>query len=1087
MTVSDICSRDWIYHQHSGTCIRIYTRKKSFPSAKQSCESTRGGPVGNQPGWLVKIPDKETDDFVKSLLTQNAYIGLTKEGNKYEWLDKSSVGNAYNGWKSGYPRGGYYTYKYVLVTRSGWIDEYWFSTKHAYICQQYPSFSQPNLTCESAEEGKPFPKVYCRYPIDETVSDFVRSTVSLTAIRSSIFCDSNLQCHTPANISGNIYEERTSGLLTTEVIMDRAVTRKDNGIQLSCWYKFDNTPDNLLESLCKIQTYKLPHTVNCSYNYPRSGGILLMCETTGGYPKFTSIWRKDGQVLGPRQGMHKEETEGETLYYNSKFKWRFNQLSEGKHNFLVSMYPNINYANKEDKLKAIIIKTITFSISLPDNPPRFFVKNGQALTQGILTLTEDQTVTIVCEINEGVPQIRRTFVQCDGKYIKDTSGKTSWSNAGQRVRIELLVKRSMDQKTCTCSGYHVSNEYKKTVSVTLNVKHAADIVSFRSNRRSQNTVQVYERTQVSLACSAHGNPQPKLRIFRQGSNGKILQTLKETSGSSITVNIAEASCDTSGKYVCTAENSLSKNMSKREVNLRVRCSPQPCSQLYSDREFSIIPGTMTSFKICLFTYPEVNPAVRVKPKDKASLDKNSYSAKFESNAIETKGQVVVNMSSLVTEIGRYKIQLLQQSKWYDIDFSLVRFQKPHCPESLDNVLVGNRFVIFTWQPASDRGLPQTFIMKTLNNQGQVLDRQNIADNRHKEMSHNFTNLLPGSDYKFSLNVKNAQGTTECPHLMTNVTTVALPISAGNTDDRNTGVVAGTTVGLFIVLLVIIILVIVFLRRRRKNKQPKTPIWLRRGKKEPKTFIEVTELKTSSKRRNQQEPALDIYSKVNKPRKKVMEREESVYSNKAVIELYTRKQAFGSTQVPSEAYYSQRSFDDHCRGAHCLDWSDADSLDDLDSDATVKPGGFFRQYHSKVDPRQNLRRQVLAEYVNSAEIHNNPAFTDEDSCSLPTSSYTQITPYGVIANGHVGHEYSNVEISSSEDVSQLPKGKRKASPKAKKLVYIDVEIRPTEDGEARCQTGSAPSNVDNLEEPVDYASLSYDADVSDSGTLGDGHL
>ena len=1093
--VSDLCPQYWSYHTHTATCIRKFSSRKSFRRAKSSCESFRGAPSGDQPGWLVSIHDQETDDFVMSLLSYNqkAYIGLTKAGNKYVWLGQTSMNNQYRGWKSRFPRNSYYSYKYVLITNYGWEDQYYSSTKLAYVCQLYPSFSKPAMSCGSIEEGKRFPQLHCRFPVDETVGYFVKSIVKHDGTTSSLVCDSNLLCSSSDHLSGRIYSNDTSRSLTTEVTVDRPVSRTDNQLQWSCWYKFDNTPENLLVSRCKTQTYKLPQT-NCTYNFPNYGGILFVCKTTGGYPKFSSAWRRETKRLGEQKGTHQEEKHGDSMYYKSTFMKRITDVSQGTHKIIVSIYPQIKFLDNQAKSKATLIQKIEVTISAPENHPFFIVENDFDIKQGRLTATEDETVILVCEVHGGIPQVSRVSVQCDGKHVRDSSGKTYWSYAGQKVRIELSMTRAMDQKVCTCKAQHVSKEYKKTASVTLDVRHASEIVSFQLNTRNlRDDVSVTQNGRIGFTCTANGNPIPDLYIYQFDSNRKTRKILRKTTNSSIAFDINKASCDISGTYGCVAENQLSTQSSERQVNLRVKCPPQPCGRQYGDREFYIVPGQTVSFQMCIYAYPAVHRNVRISLKDKSNLDENYYSAKFlYTNALETKGYITVNMSSNLTQLGNFTMKLYQ-SDWHYIDFSLIPYQKPSCPESLDILLVGSRFVTLSWRPAFD-GITQTFTVNVINAKDGTFDKRDLG-NDGQTISHNFTDLEPGSDYRFELNAKNFQEITECHHLVVNVTTQVLPVSAGTVGDRSSaGTVAAVTVALLIVLVVIILLGLVIYRKRRANKQPKMPIWLRPSKKEVNRFDEVPDSKRTStqesNRRGQQEPVGDTYSKVNKPKKKVVEQEESVYGNKVAIELHTMQQSESSTGDPIATYFTLEPSNNNDRKASCYDWSDAeDSLDSMD-DIAAAAGATCHHYNSRGNQIQELLKTDGVEYVNGTSftgIYNNAAHVEDNrtSTSLPTNNAGNHNAYNSdVAHRGLRNEHNSKRACSSNGFP--PKIQYGGTANGRKLVYVDVEFIPPSPGESKPQHKSRCQTY-NPEEPVDYTSLSYDADISDSGTIGDNQI
>ena len=1078
-----MCPKEWTYHDRTATCIRKFDPGKYFSSAKTSCEGTRGGPSGNEPGWLVGIHDRETNNFVKNLLdyNQKAYIGLYNDGNGLLWLDKTQISNMYDDWRYGHPKTSYYhTYRYVVITKGGWENLY-SNNRFVYFCQQYPSFSLPTLTCGAVEEGKAFPQLYCTYPTDNTIGDFLESKIQHKGNSFSMECNSNFYCRSSTNLTGRIFDDERAGTVTTEVSVSRPVTREDNG-QWSCWYKFQKTPDNLLVSHCTMATYKMPHTVDCSYTFPGDGGFLVVCKISGSYPKFSSKWWKDDKWLGKREGSHREIQDEGISFYDTSFQRRFTTIVQGTQKITVSMYPKVKFYDDQAKKRATRKETVEVTISLPDQPPVFSTENNLDLTQGVLTVSPGQNIILICEVDGGRPQVSQTYIQCDGTYVRDISGKTYWGSAGQKVSAELSITRSIDQKVCTCKAQHVTKEYKKTTSLTFNVPHAAEVFNFKVNQVSKE-ITVSQGARVKFRCHAYGNPTPSLHLYKIESDGKTHKTLLTTFNTSLAYDVAEVSCDMSGIYVCSAENSLNKETSEKRVLLKVRCPPQPCSQGDGDRQFSIIPRKAFNFQVCLFVYPEPHSEVRISPKGKENLDGKDCNANFiYTNALGTKGNVVVNMSSSVTKHGNYTMKLYQ-SKWHEVEFSLVPYLKPSCPESLNTTMVGSRFLILSWQPAFDGGIPQTFIVYTINSMGVVVNKNDIGGNREVLMSHNVTNLNPGSVYSFKLTVKNAQGVTECPHLLLNVTTQALPVSAERAEERTGDVLVWAIIAVLIVIIAIVLFAILFLVKRRKgNKQPKMPIWLRRGKKESKKMDEVPTFRTASKR-SQRQPSSDIYSKVNKPKKKFVEMEESVYSNNAAIELHNQHQSVTYTAHGS----SEDS--DHPPPVYC-DWSDADdSKDDLTGGAAAIAGP-SGQFESNIDHSHAQRTGEDLVYVNvssAAGTNKKAAMSGDTSTITPKGQKRHKVPSSGVVNVNFEDTYCNSVEMSPHRVKSTARTEGNGETTDEKLVYIQVKIDPSQKSEDSFFHPMVLTRQSGVEDPVDYASLNYDAGGSDSGTAGGNHL
>ena len=854
----------------------------TYTRARAECAKLTGGPSGDQPGWLVGVHDRITDMLVRSLLKQDqkAFIGLHERGGRWEWDDNNPFRSPYTGWGNDWPTSEIINdYDYVVTTKSGW-ENVLNKERYVFVCQMHAAFPPPTITCPPSEEGKPVGLVECSVTHQSIYGSLKRFEIH-NDMQSPL-----VQCK-PHSTSCASLLDKTSGTMSKEndlwkatVTTERLTSRDGDGLKWSCIPEFEKPYPSLLTDSCTMHTFVIPQSVECSQSMSLSSEVSVECIVHDVFPQAKSVWThfvddKKQPDLQPKTAhtIHRRQ-DGERMY-NSKLSQQF--TVPGRHKIEITIYPNVPFITDEARLTASIHRTVEFTISVPDQPPVFSTENGLDIKRGLLTVGEDRTVVLVCEVDGGSPQVSTTSIQCDGRHVRDSSGRTEWSAAGTRVSVELTITQAMDQKVCICRAQHVTQEYKKEASIRFNVPHAAMIDSFTVNSRS-NEVEVNENNKVTFRCSARGNPIPQLHLYKISSDGKTQTTLQKTINTSITYDVSKASCDMSGTYVCSAGNSRSTETSEQRVDVRVRCLPQPCSQRVSDREFSVVPNKDFNFTMCLFAYP--SPSSSVLTSQGLELNRNKYRAEFtNTNALQTKGYVSVNMSASVTQVGNYTIKLYQSSSWHAIDFSLVPYQKPSCPDSL-NTLVASRFVTLSWQPASDRGIPQAFSVSTINSKGDIFETPDKTGERETMMSHNATDLLPGSDYRFKLAVKNEIGVTECPHLTVNVTTKVLPISHTNSGGKGAEPVLWAISAVIIVLIIATLLVIVFMwRKKAKEAHVKTNHVM--SEENPNGQSDNSKDKTDNS-----SPLIgDVYATVNKPKNQATSMQESVYNNEVAIELH----------------------------------------------------------------------------------------------------------------------------------------------------------------------------------------------------------
>ena len=987
----------------------MINKRATYKTAGAYCESHVGGASGNQPGWLVSILDDSTEKFVKNLLMpdQKAFIGLSKIGDKFVWDDKRRPDSGYRRWKTDHPETPFInSYDYVAVTKDGW-ETVRNDPSLGFVCEMSPALAAPTMLCPPCEEGKLLLPIKC---IVHSLNSYgLLKEIEINGMKSpSVLCRLG-RCIEYENNTKAMLSNKTNQWKTT-VEVNRQASRSDDGVKWSCSAEFERTSASYLSARCTRHTFVTPKYLDCKKSISVRNGVSVTCDVLGVFPTAGSIWSLSvngnlNRELEPHKNHTSYTTKDGLQLFNTKFTKMF--ADPGQHKLKIIVYANFPSFNNEEKHKAHIFKeqTVEFDISVPDKPPVFLRKNGDEL--GIrLAATVSETVTLVCRVNGGNPQVYETSVECDSRDVKDVSGETSWKGDGQEVSFELKITKAMDQKVCKCKAKHVSKQYLKEAILTINVEHAAEIVNFKVMNEVSNEVEVNVSKRVSFRCDARSNPPPEMRLYKLDSEDKTQKHLKNVNASKyISFDIAKATCDTSGTYVCTAANKLNTKITEVRVDLRVRCPPQPCSNREGSTEFSITPGKAFNFRLCMFVYPEPNPDKRISPKKEKNLNKKDYKIVLEYiDTLKTKAYAVVNMSASVTKLGNYTIKLYQ-SKWHYIDFSLVPNQKPTCPASFNSKLIGSRFITLTWQPASDRGIPQTFTVKTIDKTGNILDNNDIEGDGDRVMSYNVTNLDPFSVYKFQLGVTNAEGVTECPHQTINVTTQALPVSNGSSDKGVDRTVVGAVVAISVILVIIIVLALVFVKRKR-------------GTDTKETINDANQTRQSvhcKDQNDESQPIIgDVYATVNKPKKTIEAKPDSIYNNEVVLEMHTDQKRSKTDFLETCAQQSGLAIESSVYANTALPSANNDTRDQ------PSPGGDV----TKKDREKSSKQKK----------------------SKPKKQTTK-------------------KSEARTNMAEPPRGmKNKEDRQNRELVYVEVEIVSTQDKLVAKPAESA--------EPVDYASLNF---------------
>ncbi|GFO09258.1 hemicentin-1-like [Plakobranchus ocellatus] len=861
-----LCENDWHLHLHTGSCMRVFEVYENFNNARDSC--------GKKEGWLATITDSNTNQFVKDLLRQHqkAFFGLYKRNTNLYWVEKGQNDHSYTDWIIGHP------YEdYALITRTGWETDY-LGPKYHYVCQKVASFPNPSMSCEPLRLGTKFPPFSCSLSRQLSFGSLTVFKVGNSRNERLVECFSTSQCKAYTDdVSGKI--SLGSSKISSIVSVDRVVARTDDRIAWTCAYDFVNTPSGRLTSSCVVNVFVAPSNLRCRYSINKKLDIL--CDVRAVYPQATSIMKHT--VNGNQQEQwlwneikNEKYFENSDIYYNvTLMKVVTGQISEGNHVVDISVFPNVPFSSEATRHIASQIETIIFDVQVPAESPKMSTENGPEIANGRLTVTEGHKVTLICEVNGGTPSVFETTITCD-PGVEDSQGKKMWSSPDQRIKVEFMSSREMNEKQCVCTANHVSQRYVKTSTVELDVQFAAQIISFSINDNEEEEIELAEGENVRFRCSAKGNPAPTIRIFQLYSNGKQSRTLQNQPFSPEVSFSVKASYDMSGIYVCSAKNLHNTEISSGRVHLMVNCRPKSCSQRNYDREFSIRPGYDVELEVCVYAYPPIDTK-NIEIARIALLRDETYNAKFSyTHPDEAMGIITIKIKASESKEGNYSIYTMQGSRRSKLEFSLVSFKKPSCPSSLRLEIQGSSFVTLSWHPAFDRGLRQTFTVVTTKDGSETVHSDDVPDNGDTLIQYNATGLDSSSGYRFQLSVKNEVGITKCPRLVVNATTLVANYTSENT---SAGIVVAIIIIILIVILVVICLVVVLMRGKRKSKRIKDSISLKPIGKEKE---EPNDHRIGN---GEDDPPLgDIYAQVNKPAKNLPRVDDSIYTNKSAIEM-----------------------------------------------------------------------------------------------------------------------------------------------------------------------------------------------------------
>ncbi|RUS76837.1 hypothetical protein EGW08_015393 [Elysia chlorotica] len=817
-----MCPRYWFLHGPTGTCFRVFTDRKGFYGAKDACSTHLGGPDRTFPGWLAGIHDRETDIFVRSLLAhgQQAFIGLFSRNREFVWDDGTEYISSYQNWLRGEPY-----YDFATITRTTWNTSH-AATQRDYVCQMRAMFQKPTLGCEPMKIGDAFSPMVCQVSVQQSFGSFDEIVIENSQHGRLLGCRSDMKCDKSNDfMTATISIARTT--ISTTVTVDRVVARSDDGIRWGCVYHFLKTPNNFLTTSCKTQVYSSPTGLKCKHTI--SDNLNISCEAEGVYPEADSHLEHyiNGILMAKWLWSNAENTQYQDsnnhVFYRSVFqKSTTGELNEGKHTLKVVVYPKAQFSSSRKKKDASESYSFDFIILAPTTPPTFSTENDLDIKGGKLIVKDGDDVRLICAVIGGYPPVYYTNIICD-EGVGEPRERETWYSRNQKAEAKFIAHRQMNQKSCRCSAKHVSGQYKETSSIQLDIQYAVKTSVFTLNGMIDDEIELRAGEKANFKCAATGNPKPNLEIFHlynKGESSKSLGNISNSEELPINVEVAE---DMSGIYTCSAGNNLNTEVQTLRIHLMVIGPPRPCSLREFEHQFSAKEGHEVQLEMCVYAYPPISSLKLAKG---ALLREENYEIKFKyTYADEAMAVVSVKIQASKVQLGEFQIYTNQDEVGRSkLTFNLVPYQKPSCPETLEPVQVGTRFSVLSWQPASDRGMVQTFSVLTVDAENTVIDRQHIRDDGKTVMTHNVTNLEPNSIYRFLLEVENEQGITECQNLTLKIITKVDPVSDSSSELIKVGTIVGVVIVIVILLIVIVVACVLIGKRKRKIQNEDTHMY-----------------------------------------------------------------------------------------------------------------------------------------------------------------------------------------------------------------------------------------------------------------------
>ncbi|XP_067675813.1 hemicentin-1-like [Haliotis asinina] len=376
----------------------------------------------------------------------------------------------------------------------------------------------------------------------------------------------------------------------------------------------------------------------------------------------------------------------------------------------------------------------------------------------------------------------------------------SWTFNGSPIPGSSVVKANLnrsDEGEYSCTGRVNTGsvcpdgglQARSTVKVIVNYHSSIRIMT--GNSRS-GSVTVNESDPVTFRCELDnaGNPRSVIRLM----NGS--QELTRTDNSLTAIYILQsANCRQRGNYSCFSSNKIGAPVTER-VELLVKCPPRVAETVSLPLKFATRLGGDVTVSVSVFAYP---------------LPTFIWSRSISTTQDLTGTSIPVSDISVTA---RLHLTNLEQQDFGDYDLAvsngvgepvtytvtLVPAGPPQTPtqfRDLDNATTSS--IWLSWLPGFNGGCTQTFLIEYRQFATRRWTAYKSYDDRGEIMVVEVTGLTPGEIYPFRLQARNDYGSSN-RHVFVETATAGDPPDQQNLDASCSGIIAGVTVGTFLLTL-----------------------------------------------------------------------------------------------------------------------------------------------------------------------------------------------------------------------------------------------------------------------------------------------
>ncbi|XP_028401488.1 contactin-1a-like [Dendronephthya gigantea] len=367
-----------------------------------------------------------------------------------------------------------------------------------------------------------------------------------------------------------------------------------------------------------------------------------------------------------------------------------------------------------------------------------------------------------------------------------------------RIDATLMIKDFMkqDEGDFRCS---VRGPVPLVRVVAINAVVLSNITKFKAvNPEKDDGSDVVQNDNITLSCTTTmGEPSPTVEI-RKDDKRLNHSTVSNARNTTLLYHLNPVTKDDRGSYTCRV---ITDNdyISVKNLVLQVKYPPEIDTTVKSK-----LSGCLGKpFSIDCTASGDPKPDVRiVGPNGEALAPEKEFVLKdFGIYRCEAKSSL--GNDSLNITVGRAT-------------------KKPEQPSFSGEC----KFTRLSWKESSDRSVKYTLQVREMGSSGPWGDITTSSDTAYSPSTNN--SLSKNKDYEFRVVAKNCVGSTVSE--VCNVEGENLSTGA-RSSDSNTGVIAGSVIGVLVVILIIVI-VAIYCHRKRKRESPS----IRLKKSEPITNV-----------------------------------------------------------------------------------------------------------------------------------------------------------------------------------------------------------------------------------------------------------